>query len=182
MVGGADGGMVAVMRVLVAYASKRGSTEEIAEAVAAELRRSGLAVSCEPAESVDGLDSFDAVVLGSAVYMKRWRGDARHFLRKHRKQLREMPFWVFSSGPAGDPAEDDPEWMEPARIVDKVEELGARGHVVFGGRLPEEPRGLIEKSMVKGTPPEFRDRRDWEEIRAWSRDVAEDLAGIRAGG
>lgn len=168
------------MRVLVAYASKRGSTVEIAEAVAAELRRSGLAVSCEPAEEVGGLDSYDAVVLGSAVYMKRWRGDAKHFLRKHRKPLAEMPFWVFSSGPAGDPADDDPAWTEPARIVDKVEELGARGHVVFGGRLPEEPHGMIEKAMVEGVPPEYRDRRDWDEICSWSRDIAEELAGIRA--
>jgi len=38
-----------------------------------------------------------------------------------------MPFWVFSSGPAGDPGEDNPEWNEPARIVGKVEELGGRG-------------------------------------------------------
>ncbi len=174
-------GMVRAMRVLVAYASKRGSTAEIAETVASELRRSGLAVSCEPADEVEELDRFDAVVLGSAVYMKRWRGDAKHFLRKQRKALKEMPFWVFSSGPAGDPAEDDPAWTEPARVVDKVEDLGARGHVVFGGRLPEEPHGPIEKAMVSNTPAEFRDRRDWDEIRAWSRGVAESLAGLTQG-
>jgi menaquinone-dependent protoporphyrinogen oxidase len=168
------------MRVLVAHASKRGSTAEIAETVAAELRRSGFAVSCEPAEEVKDLGPYDAVVLGSAVYMKRWRGDAKHFLRKHRRALEEMPFWVFSSGPAGDPAEDNPEWTEPARTIGKVEELGARGHVVFGGRLPDPPHGPIEKVMVENTPPEFRDRRDWDEIRAWSRGVAEELAALRS--
>lgn len=168
------------MRVLVAYASKRGATAEIAETIAAELRRSGLAVSCEPADEVKSLDSFDAVVLGSAVYMKRWRGDAKHFLRKHRRGLAARPFWIFSSGPAGDPADDNPEWTEPARIVGKVEELGARGHVVFGGRLSDPPQGPMEKAMVKNTPPQFRDRRDWDEIRAWARDVAAELAGIRA--
>lgn len=168
------------MKVLVAYASKRGSTAEIAETVAAELRRSGLAVGCEPAEEVKSLDSYDAVVLGSAVYMKRWRGDAKHFLRKHRRALEGMPFWVFSSGPAGDPAEDNPEWTEPAKAIGKVEEMGARGHVVFGGRLPQDPHGTIEKAMVKNTPPEFRDRRDWDEIRAWSKGIAEELATLRA--
>jgi menaquinone-dependent protoporphyrinogen oxidase len=101
------------MTVLVAYSSKRGSTAEIAETVAATLRREGLGVCLEPVEGVDSLDPYDAVVLGSAVYMKRWRGDAKHFLKKHRKALKQKPFWVFSSGPVGDPAKDDPEWMEP---------------------------------------------------------------------
>lgn len=167
------------MRVLVAYASKRGSTAEIAETVAAELRRGGLAVSCEPVDEVDDLAAYDAVVLGSAVYMKRWRGDARHFIRKQRKALEQMPFWVFSSGPAGDPAEDRPEWTEPQGTVGKVEEMGARGHVVFGGRLPDPPHGPIERAMLEGTPAEYRDRRDWDEIRAWAQQVAEELVARR---
>lgn len=164
------------MKVLVAYASKMGSTAEIAEAVAKTLREEGLEVACESVDDVSELDPFDAVVIGSAVYAKRWRGDAKHFLRKHRKALASMPFWVFSSGPVGDPADDDPEWMEPAKIVAKVEELGGRGHVVFGGSVPAEPEGFVAKSMAKNIPPEFRDRRDWDEIGAWARSVAAELA------
>jgi len=166
------------MTVLVAYASKRGSTAEISEAVAEALRDAGLEVDCMESEGVDGLDGYDAVVLGSAVYMKRWRGDAKHFLRKHGKRLAELPFWVFSSGPVGDPDEpQDSSWSEPPRIVKKVEELGARDHVVFGGRLPLEPHGPIEKAMVKGIPPEFHDRRDWDQIRAWATGIGSQLRG-----
>lgn len=164
------------MTVLVAYASKRGSTAEIAETIAATLRREGLGVCLERAEDVQSLDPYDAVVLGSAVYMKRWRGDARHFLKKHRKPLRLMPFWAFSSGPVGDPATDNPEWMEPPKIATKVEELGGRDHVVFGGCLPAEPSGFMEKAMVEGTPREFRDRRDWAHIRDWAHQIALALA------
>jgi menaquinone-dependent protoporphyrinogen oxidase len=163
------------MKVLVAYASKRGSTAEIAEAISGALRREGISVDCEGAEAVKSIDSYDAVILGSAVYIKRWRGDARHFLRKHRRALAQRPFWVFSSGPAGDPAEDRPEWSEPESIVEKVEKLGGREHVVFGGRLPVEPRGPIEKAMVQNTPAEYRDRRDWEEIRTWATSIAAEL-------
>lgn len=166
------------MTVLVAYSSKRGSTAEIAETVAATLRRAGLDVDLKPAEEIQSLDSFDAVVLGSAVYMKRWRGDARHFLKKHRKALRQMPFWVFSSGPVGDPANDNPEWTEPPSLAAKVEEMGGRGHAVFGGCLPAEPHGFIEKAMVEGTPREFRDRRDWAEIRDWAGQVASELVAV----
>jgi menaquinone-dependent protoporphyrinogen oxidase len=166
------------MTVLVAYASKRGSTAEIAETVAATLRREGLGVCLEKAEDVQCLDPYDAVVLGSAVYMERWRGDARHFLKKHRKALKQMPFWAFSSGPVGDPSKDKPEWAEPPKIIEKVEDLGGREHVVFGGCMPAEPGNFIEKAMVEGTPREFRDRRDWAEIREWAHVIANALVAV----
>ena len=168
------------MTVLVAYSSKRGSTAEIAETLAATLRREGLGVCLEQAEEVRSLEPYEAVVLGSAVYMKRWRGDAKHFLRKHRKALRQMPFWVFSSGPAGDPADDNPDWIEPPKLAEKVEELGGRAHVVFGGRVPAEPRGMMEKAMAEGVPEQFRDRRDWDEIRSWATEIARQLVPIRS--
>lgn len=162
------------MTVLIAYSSKRGSTAEIAETIAATLRREGLSVCLERAEDVRSLEPYDAVVLGSAVYMKRWRGDAKHFLKKHRKALREMPFWVFSSGPVGDPANDNPEWMEPP----KVEEMGGKAHVVFGGCVPSEPQGFMERAMAEGVPKEYRDRRDWDEIRSWAQQIATELVAV----
>lgn len=168
------------MTVLVAYSSKRGSTAEIAETVAATLRREGLGVCLEPVEAVGNLDRYDAVVLGSAVYMKRWRGDAKHFLKKRRKALKQKPFWVFSSGPVGDPAKDDPEWMEPPKLAEKVEEMGGRAHVVFGGCVPDEPQGFMERAMAEGVPKEYRDRRDWDEIRAWAQQIAAELAAVTA--
>lgn len=171
-------GRIEPMTVLVAYASKRGSTAEIAETVAATLRRAGLEVDLKSVEEVRGLEPYGAVVLGSAVYMKRWRGDARHFLKKHRKALRQMPFWVFSSGPVGDPAQDNPDWMEPPKLAEKVEEMGGRGRVVFGGSLPLQPRGVMERAMVEGTPKQYRDRRDWGEIREWAGQVASELVAV----
>lgn len=168
------------MTVLVAYASKRGSTTEIAETVAATLRRSGLEVTLRSVEEVDDVDPYEAIVVGSAVYMKRWRGDARHFLKKHRKTLRKMPFWVFSSGPVGDPAEDNAESMESPKFAAKLEEMGVRDHVVFGGSVPREPQGFVEKAMVEGTPEQFRDRRDWGQIRAWAEGVAAELKSVPA--
>jgi menaquinone-dependent protoporphyrinogen oxidase len=138
------------MTVLVAYASKHGATAEI---------------------DVEGLESYDAVVLGSAVYIRRWRASARHFLHRHAAALAERPFWVFSSGTVGEPSGDEKmaRWLEPPRVMRRVEELGAREHVVFGGRAP------IGSSMEQSTPEEFRDRRDWDEIRGWARGVAAQL-------
>jgi menaquinone-dependent protoporphyrinogen oxidase len=164
------------MNVLVAYASKRGSTEEIAHYIAEALRQAGLGADSVAASQVRDLDGYDAVILGSAVYVKRWQGDARHFLRKHAKALAARPFWVFSSGPVGEPrADEDPSWLEPAKSIARAEDLGARGHVVFGGRVPAEPHGFVERAMANNTPAEYHDRRDWGEIRSWAAGIAQEL-------
>lgn len=161
-------------KVLVAYASKHGSTAEIAEAVAEAIREGGHQVDCIEVGEAGGVDGYDAAVIGSAVYIKRWRGDAKHFLRKHSEALARMPFWVFSSGPTGDPADDDPEWLEPPKIMRRAEELGVRDHAVFGGRVAPDG-GFAARSMARDVPEEYRDRRDWDEIRGWGRRIADEL-------
>jgi menaquinone-dependent protoporphyrinogen oxidase len=158
-------------RVLVAYASKHGSTAEIAAAVAQTLNDCGLLAACIDAGEVGSLESYHAVVLGSAVYMKRWRHEARRFLRDHAEELQMRPFWVFSSGPVGDPANDKPGWSEPHGTITTAERLGVRDHHVFGGSLPPEAGGMA-RSMARSTPPEYRDRRDWDEIRDWAQGIA----------
>ena len=161
-------------RVLVAYASKHGSTIEIADAIADELRQGGLDADCRRAGAVSSLEGYDAVVLGSSVYMKRWHTDARKFLRRHARALAARPFWIFSSGPFGE--HPDLAWSEPPKVVARAERLGVAEHVVFGGRLPLEPSGFMERALVRDTPPEYADLRDWDEIRRWARKVRAALA------
>ena len=161
-------------QVLVAYASKHGATAEIAEAVADQLRQAGHAVDCVPADEAASVDSYDAVVIGSAVYMKRWRPEARRLLKRHKKVLAERPFWVFSSGPFGE--EPDPTWAEPPRVIELAKHLHVRDHVVFGGRLPVEPSNFMERAMVRDCPPEKRDLRDWDAIRAWAAEIGTELS------
>lgn len=159
--------------VLVAYSSKHGATAEIAEAIAGELRTNGIDADCHEAADVDDVSRYDAVVLGSAVYMKRWLRPARRLLSHAARELGKRPLWLFSSGPCG--VDPDPSWSQPKKVVHAAKKLGAHEHVVFGGRLPLEPDGFIERGMVEKTPPEQRDMRDWDEIRAWSRSIAAQL-------
>ena len=163
--------------VLIAYGSKHGATAEIAEAIADVLRAAGHDADCVPADRVRAIDRYDAVVIGSAVYMKRWRPDARRLLRRHGKRLAERPLWVFSSGPCGE--KPDPSWSEPRSVAARAEQLGARDHVVFGGRLPLEPGNFVERAMVDSCPPESRDLRDWDAIRGWAARIAADATQSR---
>lgn len=166
-----------MQRVLVIYASKHGSTHEIADAIADELRKAGLDADCVSADEVREL-ACDAVVLGSAVYLGRWRREARRILKRHGKELAAMPFWVFSSGPVGDPDQEDEsseKWLEPQHTIAEAVRLNVRDHVVFGGSVPSEPHGFVERSMARGIPEGFQDRREWDQIRSWARGIAAEV-------
>jgi menaquinone-dependent protoporphyrinogen oxidase len=57
------------MKVLVSASSKYGATSEIAKAVGEVLAAKGLEVCVVPPEQAGAIQEFDAVILGSAVYM-----------------------------------------------------------------------------------------------------------------
>jgi menaquinone-dependent protoporphyrinogen oxidase len=163
------------MRVLVSAASKHGSTAEIAARIVAALR-AGLpgdaAVDALAAAEVRDAASYDALVLGSAVYMGRWLEDARH-LAERISTLPPRPVWLFSSGPIGDPPKPD---EEPAEVSDLVETTYARGHCVFAGRLDRHRLGFAERAMVSALRVADGDFRDWDAIETWAAQIAAELS------
>ena len=170
-------------RVLVVAASRHGSTAEIATALARFLeespagRAAGLTAVAERVEHAPDPDRFDAVVLGSAVYVGRWLEPARQYATDHATALRRRPVWLFSSGPIGEPPfpPDEPHDAHPvARTV------GARGHRVFPGRLEKHLLGFGERAMVTAMRAPTGDFRDWDAVRAWAEEIAAAVAGVPA--
>jgi menaquinone-dependent protoporphyrinogen oxidase len=156
------------MNVLVAVASKHGSTIEIGEAIADELGRMGIEAEVREVAAVADLDQHDAVVLGSAVYMGRWLPAARRFAQAHLFALRERQVWLFSSGPIGDPPKpvDKPPDLDNAAAA-----LWAKDARIFAGRLDPSVLGFGERLVTKAVQAQPGDFRSWEEIRTWARGI-----------
>jgi menaquinone-dependent protoporphyrinogen oxidase len=146
-------------RVLVAYATKLGSTGEIAEAIAQVLRDAGHRALAVPARDVRSLDDWDAVILGSAVYAAYWRKDARLFTERFREELKARPLWLFSGGPLDRRLAkvDQPITPHGAEITAG---LGARAHRTFGGRL--SPNAAVDQQVLQ--THRIGDFRDWQSI------------------
>ncbi|GAA4543850.1 flavodoxin domain-containing protein [Streptomyces collinus] len=134
--------------VLVAYGTTNGSTAEIAEAVAAVLRKEGVAAEALPARSATSVSPYDAVVVGGGLYAGRWHKDARRFVRRHGRSLAGRPVWFFSSGPldASASERDIPPVPGVRRAMDKLEASNAllraatgAGLLVVGHRPAERP-------------------------------------------
>lgn len=130
------------MRILVSAASKHGSTAEIAARIGEALRAAlsaGAVVEVCAAADVDKVSRYDAVLLGSAVYMGRWLPEARDAVARI---VADPPWrvWLFSSGPIGDPPKPDEDHV--VDVSDLVTSTNARGHRVFAGRLDRQRLGL----------------------------------------
>lgn len=154
------------MNVLVAVASKHGSTREIATAIATELRAMGITADIHTIGEVDDLARYDAVICGSAVYMGRWLPAARQFVAAHQAMLRAMPVWLFSSGPVGSDRPVPP--GEPEQLVQLVQATGARGHRTFAGKLAPDTLGFGERVVTRAIRAPAGDFRDWAAIRDWA--------------
>ena len=121
-------------RVLVAYASRMGSTKEIADEIGAELVARGLEVDVVPCSSDPKPDDYGAVIVGSALYVRRWEKAARSYLKQYAPVLADRPTWLFQSGPCGPGAET--EQLDPPKSVAKqMKKHGLPRPRTFGGRL-----------------------------------------------
>ena len=159
------------MHVLLAYDSRHGATAEIARVIAEELKRSGREVTVLRVGQVRDVRPFDAVVLGSAVYYGRWLGGARRFLKRFETALRARPLWVFESGPL-DVSADDGRAKLARGSSEQAARLGARDHVVFGGRFTREDAGpMMRRAMASGKAGEYGDHRNFERVRTWARSI-----------
>jgi menaquinone-dependent protoporphyrinogen oxidase len=156
------------MKALVAVASKHGNTLEIGEVIAGELRDMAIEAWVLTLDAVTNVNRYDAVILGSAVYMGRWLPEARRFVEDHLIALREVPVWLFSSGPIGDPP-------KPVGTVPDMEgiaaQIVARDVRTFAGRLDPADLGLGERLVTKAVRAPRGDFRQWDEIRSWAREI-----------
>jgi menaquinone-dependent protoporphyrinogen oxidase len=160
------------MRVLVAAATRHGSTEEIAALIARVLRLRGMETVELPAGDVEDMSEYDAVVLGSAVYAGHWLAPATSLVSRFQAELAEVPVWLFSSGPVGFP-------LTPAKAEDMTGVVGAIGaieHRLFAGMLDKSQLGRLERAMVRMVRAPEGDYRDFNEVSHWAAAIAETLA------
>lgn len=168
-------------RVLVAYASKYGSTQEVADAIASTLRENGLTVDLKSVKEVKSLEEYTAVVLGAPLYIARWQKNARSFLSKNHETLTKMPVAVFALGPLSD---EEEEWKEVrsqlGKELEKFPWLRPIAVEIFGGkfdpkklRFPDKLITRLPASPLHNMPAS--DMRDWTAIRVWANSLAVQL-------
>jgi len=155
--------------ILVAFASRFGSTQEVAETIASTLSAAGLEVDLQPMQEVKSLDRYDAVLLGAAIYNAKWNAEAHQFVLQHQDDLTRLPVAIFTLGPlsASEAARRNSRrqldselakypWMKPVALE------------IFAGKYDPSKPGLnfFERFLPA------RDYRNWDAIRAWANELS----------
>ena len=156
-------------KYLVAYGTAAGSTAEVAKAIGEEMQQGGLEVDVRPVEEIQDISGYDGVVIGSAIRIFHLLPKTRKFIRKFKKALKQRPLAYFVvCMTMGEKTDENiiktKEFAKPLLDLKEPVSLG-----LFGGCMdPDKLTGMIAKTMQE-QPKE--DKRDWEEIRAWGRDL-----------
>lgn len=155
--------------ILVGYATKYGSTQEVAETIAATIHESGSGVDLKLAREVRTLTGYSAVILGAPLFMFHWHKEALHFLSNQRKGLVERPIAIFALGPTHEPhdaQEWQDSWTQLNKELAKFSWLAPFAVEMFGGKYDPEKLRFPIKQLAGETPAS--DLRDWTAIRSWA--------------
>jgi menaquinone-dependent protoporphyrinogen oxidase len=158
-------------RILVAYASKKGSTTEIAQAIGKELQAAGYVVDVTEVGAVTSPLRYNAVVIGGPMYMGKMMGEVGKFVRRHYNELRDLPVagFIVGIGPVS---------KDPASIMDAKKALHAALDplqpvevTAFAGRLNPEKLSWFQNWITKKVKSPVGDFRNWTEIAAWAKEL-----------
>jgi menaquinone-dependent protoporphyrinogen oxidase len=162
-------------RVLIAYASKAGSTAEVADAIARRLADSGYSVDVRRAGRVRSLDGYHAVIVGSAIRAGQWLSEASGLVKRQREGLstRKTAFFTVCMTLR----EDTPKnretvaaYLRPVRAILEPDALE-----FFAGKMDFSRLALVPRLIVKAMKSQEGDFRNWEAIGAWADRLSSEL-------
>jgi menaquinone-dependent protoporphyrinogen oxidase len=164
-------------KVLVTYASEHGATAEMAQTIARVMRQFDLDVTSRRIEGINDITMYDAIILGSAVYLGDWLEEAQIFLERYQHSLAKIPLWLFSSGPTGEgnAVELVNGIIVPDSIRELVEFIQPREVRVFHGKIDLRRLPKNERLIIKTAGVPRGDYRDWDAIKQWAMDVSRAL-------
>ena len=160
-------------KVLVAYASRAGSTAGVAEEIGEILRKEGIEIDVLPVQEVEDVTGYSAVIVGSAIQNRQWLPEAVQFVQDHREALAQRPVAIFLVCMTltlgnGKYRNEVATWLAPVRAQVRPVSEG-----LFAGALDVSKIPAFADRMKFRLSVLFRvwtegDHRDWQAIRAWA--------------
>ena len=158
-------------RILVTYATRAGSTAEVAAAIAETLAARGYAVDVKPVKEKPQLTGYSAVVLGSAIRMGNWLPEAVDFVKANQAALNALPTALFTVHMLNT-GDDEASRAARAAYLDAVRPLlNGVETAYFEGKMYYRQLSFLDRTVAKMVKSAEADHRDWDEIRQWANAV-----------
>lgn len=173
-------------KILIAYASAKGSTRGVAGRIAERCGAAGFDVKMFPAVESPGHEWFDAVILGSAIHDMDWLPSAAVVVDRRRVEVKTQPVWAFSVATWGETStllstrltrRIRKSATEPRTVTKLRKSADMRDHRRFAGALTRGDWPLVGRIVFKIMGGRYSDARDWADIDAWADKITEQLRG-----
>lgn len=158
-------------KILVTYATRAGSSIEVAVAIGEVLSAAGATVDVRPVRNVQSAEGYDAVVIGSAIRIGAWLPEATEFVQKNKQTLAKIPTAYFVV--SGYLRNDTPEmrktvdsYVDPVRQIVEPSSVG-----LFAGKIDYNTLSILDKTMAQTMGEKEGDWRNWDQIRGWAREI-----------
>ena len=166
-------------RALVVFATRNGSTKEIAEAVAQTLSANGVEATASDAASADDLSEFELVVIGSPIQGGMLHEEVLAFIECHHLELMDRTVAMFTVGmlPVSNALEAKGEHegaIEQARL--RAPGVKAISHAIFPGAYDPRKVGFVSRKLMEQKRAPIGDFRNWDLVRGWAAGLKERLA------
>ena len=163
-------------KILVAYATRYGSTAGIACTIADELRFNGYDVDVRTMDEVHRLRGYSAVFVGSPIRAGRWLKNARLFLETHQDDFKLLPVALFTVCVTVIDATPKNREVAEGFLDELYEFVNPVASGIFPGAIDVKKLNVLERFMFKFMEVDAGDYRHLEEVREWVRELQPKLA------
>jgi menaquinone-dependent protoporphyrinogen oxidase len=163
-------------KVLVAYASKCGSTGEVAQAIAQELCARGMTVDVRRVSEVKDAAEYDAFVVGSAIRMGSWLGEAKKFVETNAAVLQAAPTAFFTVHMLNTDDSEESKTNRAAYVAPIHAVVQPQAEAFFAGKIDLGKMSFLDRMISKMMGAQDEDKRDWDAVKQWANQLAPQFA------
>ena len=158
-------------KILIAFATRAGSTSEVAKKIADVLCAKGLEVDVLPVKKVKNLNPYRAIILGSAIRAAHWLPEAVQFVENNKSELDKIPTAFFTvSLTMSEKTEENlrkvASYVDPVRSMLQPDFEG-----FFPGKMDPKSLSVPTRIMIKAMKTREGDFRDWDAVCAWAEEA-----------
>lgn len=155
-------------KILIAYASKCGSTAEISQKIGEVLSTHNLRVDVKPVGEITDISEYQAVVIGSAIRFGQWLPEGISFLKTNHDALQSLPTAMYTVHMQN--TDDSPESLANRELYMKAasEQITPKVEKYFTGMIEMSRLSFLERLVYKAVKAKDGDDRDWNDIETWA--------------
>ena len=158
-------------RILVTYATRAGSTVEVAAAIGEVIAARGFEVDVKPIKEKPSLDGYQAVLVSSAIRMGNWLPEAIEFVKNNQEVLNQMPVALCTVHMLNREDDEESRANRLAYLKDVRPLLDSAEEVFFAGKFDMSRLSFLDRMISKAVKAVDEDCRDWKKIRGWAQTV-----------